>query len=117
MSIEDETGFGPSGAAEYNKFVDEYSIALKQASRAVAQLRKAEVVAPFDVQIAAGSLNVNRNNRFRHIGEIGTLLIGAGLAYACNVMFTSSWTFKNALIMFIPIIVGSILYTYTWRRD
>jgi hypothetical protein len=110
-------GFGRDGAQEYDKAVREYLIGLEQLSRALARKRKSEVVSPFDVQQATVFLGADPDRKFRHIGEIGTLLIGAGLAYLGNVIFGSSYTFGSALLVFLPLLVGCILYAFSWGRS
>jgi hypothetical protein len=110
------TGFSPAGAAEYTKATQGYLIALEQASRAVAKAKKSDSVSESHVQIAVGSLGGDHNSRFRHIGQAGSLLIGSGLGYFAMVIYGSSYTFKNSVIIFLPLLFGFILYAYSWGR-
>jgi hypothetical protein len=110
------TGFGEDGAAEYHEFVSKYLIALEQVSRASARNRESEVVSPFDVRVAASSLRGFGNNKTKHADEIGTLLIGASLAYLGSVIYGSNYTWGNALLIFLPLLIGGILYAYSWNR-
>lgn len=113
-------GFGPDGAKEYQKIAQEYLIGLEQLSRVLARKRKSEVVSPFDVQTAAVSMGDSPERKLRHLSELGTLFVGAGLAYLGNVIFAppspSPYTFKNALLVFLPLLVGCILYAFSWGR-
>jgi hypothetical protein len=110
-------GFGHDGAAEYQRFASEYLTRLDQLSRVSAQNRESEAVSPFDVRWAAGMLRGGRAAKGKHASEIGTLLIGASLAYLGSVIYGSAYTFANGMLIFLPLLVGCILYTYSWNRD
>jgi hypothetical protein len=109
-------GFSAAGAAEYTKASQGYLIALEQASRAVAKAKKSDSVSEFHVQIAVDALGGDHNSRFRRISETGSLLIGLGLGNLAMVIYGSSYTFRNALIVFVPLLVGFTLYSYSWGR-
>jgi hypothetical protein len=109
-------GFSPGGAKEYEKISQEYLIALAETSRAVALRKNADVASPFHVQVAAETLGGDRGRTAQRLGEIGTLLIGGGLSYLGTVIYGSSYTFKNSLIVFIPLLIGCILYAYRLAR-
>jgi hypothetical protein len=109
-------GFSVAGAAEYTKASQNYLIALELASRAVAKYKKSDSVSEFHVQIAVDALGGDQGNRIRRISEVGSLLIGAGLGYLAMVIYGSSYTFKNALILFTPLLIGFTLYSYSWGR-
>ena len=109
-------GFSPGGAKEYEKISQEYLIALAETSRAVALRKNADVASPFHVQVAAEALGGDRGRFAQRLGEIGTLLIGGGLSYLGTVVYGSSYTFKNSLIVFVPLLIGCILYAYRLAR-
>jgi hypothetical protein len=109
-------GFSPGGTREYEKISQEYLIALAEASRAVALRKKADSASAFHVQIAAEALSGDRSRAARRSGEIGALLIGGGFSYLGSVIYGSSYTFKNAVIVFIPLLVGCALYVYSVAR-
>ena len=44
-------------------------------------------------------------------------LVGAGLAYLGTVVTGSSYTFENAMLVFIPLLVGFALYAYCWGAN
>jgi hypothetical protein len=110
-------GFGPHGAAQYQKHVEEYLIILEKTSRAVAEQRGVEVVGPAEVTQAANSLGIAGSRKAKHAGEIGALLIGAGLAYLGSVLVEHKTTFSNAVISFVPILIGVVLTVFSWTRD
>lgn len=111
------TGFGPHGAARYERYVQEYLITLEKASRAVAKQRGVEVVGPTEVKLAADSLGIVGDRKAKRAGEMGALLIGAGLAYLASVLVEHKTTFVNALISFIPLLIGVALIVFSWSRD
>jgi hypothetical protein len=109
-------GFDPAGASEYEKQSREYRKALEQVSRAIAKQRNSDSVIPFHVQLAVESLGKDSGQKFKRLNELGALLIGASLANLGVIIFGSAYTFKSALLVFIPLLPGCILYAYTWRR-
>jgi hypothetical protein len=113
----DKTIFSEAASVELSRYGTAYLLALEQASRAVADGKGAEMVLASDVQTAAAALGAKRNRKFKRIGEVGALLVGAGLGYVGTVVLTSSYTFKNALVAFIPLLVGTALYILSWARD
>jgi hypothetical protein len=109
--------FSEAASVELSKYGAEYVLGLEQVSRALAQGKGAEMVLAADVQTAAAGLGARQHGKFKRIGEVGALLIGAGLGYVGTVVLSSSYTFKNALVAFIPLLVGTALYIASWTRD
>lgn len=109
--------FGPQGAARYQRYVEAYLITLEKTSRTVAKQRGVEVVGPTEVKLAADSLGIVGDRKAKHAGEIGALLVGGGLAYFGSVLGAGATTFSNAIISFVPILVGVALVVYSWSRD
>ena len=70
-TVRELPGFGPQGAARYQKYVDAYLITLEKTSRAVAEQRGVEVVGPNEVQLAADSLGIVGDRKAKRAGEIG----------------------------------------------
>lgn len=110
------TGFGPQGAAQYQRYVSAYLITLEKTSRAVAKQRGVEVVGPTEVKLAADSLGIVGDRKAKHAGEIGGLLVGGGLAYFFSVLGGGQTTFSNAVISFVPILIGVALIVFSWTR-
>ncbi len=108
--------FSPNGLAEFKKATDNYVMALEQACQAIARRRRSDQVSEYEVRLATDVLDTRRTGRTERIREIGILLIGAGLSYLTVMVFGSSYTFRNALITFVPLLFGSIAYAYSWGQ-
>jgi hypothetical protein len=108
--------FSPEGFDEYAKATDSYTAALEEASRVIAKHKRAASIAPFHVQLAIDALDGGHGGRIERVREIGILLIGAGLGYLSIMISSSSYTPKNFLLTFIPLILGFAAYAYSWGR-
>jgi len=111
------TDFSPAGLAEYEDAARNYIVALEQASRGLARLKNSDLISAYHVQLAVDLLSSGKKRWVSRISDVGTLLIGAGLGYLGSMVFGSSYTFKNALISFAPLLLGCVAYAYAWGRQ
>lgn len=110
-------GYSPDGLEEYHKAAREYLIALDRLSTAKAKLKNSDTVGSYHVRVAVDMLNTGKSDWLSHVNDIGILLVGAGLGYLGIVIFGSSYTFKNAMIAFMPLLIGCIMYAYASGRQ
>ena len=64
------------------------------------------------VRQASEALGTDGKAGFQRLSELASLLVGAALGYAGNVVVASAYTFANALITMIPFAIGFGLYAY-----
>jgi hypothetical protein len=109
--------FSIEGREEFSRAGELYLTALEQASIAVARRKQADSISAPHVQLAVDALDSQPKKRIERIREIGILLIGAGFGYLSITIFGDSYTFKNALLSFIPLLVGFAFYAYSLGRS
>jgi hypothetical protein len=104
------------GVAAYEKAAQDYIIALEQTSRAKAKLKNSNVIVPYHVQLAVDFLSSGKKGWVARVSDVGVLLIGAGLGYLGNMIFGSSYTVRNSIFSFVPLLLGCMAYAYAWGR-
>jgi hypothetical protein len=108
--------FSPAGLVKYDNATRNYVVALQQTSRGIARLKNSDLISAYHVQLAVDLLSSGKKTWVSRISDVGTLLIGAGLGYFGGMVFDSSYTFKNLLISFVPLLLGCVAYAYAWGR-
>lgn len=102
---------------EFSRACELYFSALEQASIAVARRKQADSISAPHVQLAVDALDSQPKRRTERIREIGILLIGVGAGYLSITIFGDSYTFKNSLLSFIPLLVGFAFYAYSLGKS
>jgi len=108
--------FSREGLVEYEETVRSYMVDLQEASETIARHKKSDTIAAFHVQLATDALGSGKSEVIERLREIGILVIGAGLGFLTVMITTSSYTPKNWLLTFIPLLLGGSAYFYCWGR-
>jgi hypothetical protein len=96
----------------------DYFVSLEELSRVIAKQKQSDDVQASHVRLAAEALGRNKARKlFRRAAEIGVLFAGAGLGYLGNVLISEAYTFTNAVIFGVPILVGVGIYFYAVGQD
>jgi histone H3/H4 len=96
----------------------DYFVSLESLSRVIARQKQSDDVQASHVGLAAEALGKNTSPKtIRRTAEIGFLMAGAGLGYLGNVILSEAYTFGNAMIFGVPILVGVGMYSYALGRE
>jgi hypothetical protein len=107
--------FSPSAASEMAATVEKYRLSLESGSRAFALAKHSDVVSASDIQLAASSLVVKQERgKIQRIRDISVLVMGLGLGELAIMVLSSTYTVRDLVLMFIPLLVGAVIYAFCW---
>lgn len=105
----------------FNAFQDQVSSYIRELfneSFNAARRERVDAVSVVHVERAAEFLGVRRSRRFvRHLGSIGGLLWGSGVAVAVPMFSAGSFTPAMVLVAFVPLICGAVALALHWVHD
>lgn len=110
--------FSSEASVEFDKRVADYIESLRAVSSGIARAKSADVVSAHHVRVASEALGSGRaSDRVRRVGEIGVLILGAGLGYLGNTVAAGAYTFANAAVIGVSLTVGAAMFMFSWSRS
>jgi hypothetical protein len=105
----------PAAQEEFQKLNATHALRVRELATNAARAKNADVVSKSDITFAANAMGMSiTKKRYKVASDFGAGFIGAALAGGVAIVIADTYTFKTALAVGIPLLIGLALYIYSY---